>query len=488
MAANFQHPFQCLQFVERPSANLLVGSAGSKLYSYSAETGQQLATWPQAAASSDGAEAQSEQGPPEKKRRVSSGSRANEASFPAGQTSEKSQAPPAWSNIPILTSTSSGEYVVALTAEDKCIRVFQLQEDGTFVQLSERVMHKRPSAIIITSDDSTILCGDKFGDVYSLPLIPGDEPYVATRVPRGAKLSQPAATNLTVHTKGNLRALEQQQRLSSEAKAAEDKSGLAFEHNLLLGHVSLLTDIAYVSLPVDASSSKKRSYILTADRDEHIRVSRGLSQAHVIENYCLGHTSFISQLCVPHWAPEYLVSGGGDNYLLVWKWAEGRLLQKVPLVDQATEVAVHGIWAASFGDLRVVFVALLGSSCLQCFTLEADGTLNSQPHIQLSGNVLGLTSIEKDNTVLVSVDSIREPDSTQEWRVSPPSPSTVIEAFRVKSGTSLEWEPAATSVTETINSTGTSEVPATTADKQRKELNDSLYNLGHLRKRKGEDE
>ncbi|PWY85301.1 tRNA methyltransferase [Aspergillus eucalypticola CBS 122712] len=481
MSAQFQHPLQCLRLVQRSPTNILIGSAGSKLYSYSAETGQRLAVWPADVASSEtnpvDAESTPEQGPPEKKRKVSS-------------SEPQSIGKPAWSNIPIVTGTSNGEHIVALTAEDKCVRVFQLQDDGSFVQLSERAMPKRPSAITLTDDDNTILCGDKFGDVYSLPLIPGDKIPVVTKALRSTKLSHPAATNLTVHTKGNLRALEQQLRLASEGKRDEKSSGPTFEHKVLLGHVSLLTDMAYVSLPVD--ENKKRSYILTADRDEHIRVSRGPPQAHVIENYCLGHTSFISKLCVPQWAPQYLISGGGDNYLLVWNWAEGRILQKVSLVDEAseaTEVAVQGIWATTLGDLRIILVALHGSSRLQCFTLESDGTLKTQASIQLSGNVLDLTPVEKDNTILVSVDSIRQPDSTQEWRANPASPSTLVEAFHVKTGSdSLEWEPTATSVTDKINSTGTEEVPATTEEKQRKELNDSLYGLGHLRKRKGEDE
>lgn len=50
----------------------------------------------------------------------------------------------------------------------------------------------------------------------------------------------------------------------------------------LLGHVSLITDIA---LPKD------EIVILTADRDEKIRVSR-FPLAAVIENYCLGHTQY----------------------------------------------------------------------------------------------------------------------------------------------------------------------------------------------------
>jgi tRNA (guanine-N(7)-)-methyltransferase subunit TRM82 len=172
-----------------------------------------------------------------------------------------------------------------------------------------------------------------------------------------------------VHSKRNLESLEQQLRHGQSTKPTEEKLVLNFEHQLLLGHVSLLTDVACVSLPLDASSSQKRSYILTADRDEHIRVSR-YPQAHIIENYCLGHTGFVSKLCIPHWAPEYLISGGGDDDLLVWKWAESRILRKVPLVEQASETAqvvVRGIWATSFshptdsaGALNMVLVALDG--------------------------------------------------------------------------------------------------------------------------------
>ena len=37
-----------------------------------------------------------------------------------------------------LAGTSDGHHVVAVTGEDKCIRVFELPEDGCLIQLSER--------------------------------------------------------------------------------------------------------------------------------------------------------------------------------------------------------------------------------------------------------------------------------------------------------------------------------------------------------------
>lgn len=228
-------------------------------------------------------------------------------------------------------------------------------------------MPKRPSAVTLTPDGNTILCGDKFGDVYALPLIPSDKPNVPRKSSKPAKPFQPSASSLTVHSKRNLEALEQQRR--QLAQRSEPKSEPTFERNLLLGHVSLLTDLAFVSLSSSTSSSESRDYILTADRDEHIRVSRGPPQTHIIENYCFGHSSFVSKICIPQSFPELLISGGGDDYLLVWDWRAGQVLQKVPLIPSSPkeELAVRGIWAIPLltsSDVEnrrvIVFVAIEG--------------------------------------------------------------------------------------------------------------------------------
>lgn len=216
-------------------------------------------------------------------------------------------------------------------------------------------------------ENNDILAGDKFGDVYSMPLIPSAEPRAVSKTRNQIGSMRIAATNLTVHTQRNLKSLEMQLERQNNANLKKKESDKPiFDHDLLLGHVSLLTDVAFVSLPSpDPSSTNKRSYILSADRDEHIRVSRSPPQAHVIENYCLGHTSFISKLCIPQWAPEFLISGGGDPHLMVWNWAAGELLHTAPLVEESPEgeeVAVRGIWPASLGSeaQRFIFVSLEG--------------------------------------------------------------------------------------------------------------------------------
>ncbi|RDW61802.1 putative tRNA methyltransferase [Aspergillus mulundensis] len=492
MAQNFQHPFQCIHFVKRKngeSRNVLVASAGARLFSYAAESGQRLSSWPLDGADiaipdANGAGSNPEtEGPPGKKRKVDPAEQKKNGDAPAKKT-------PAWTNIPILTSTPDGEYLVALTGEDKCIRVFQIEEDGSFQQLSERPMPKRPSAIKFM-ENNDILTGDKFGDVWSMPLIPSAEPRPAPKTP-AQRSTAIAATNLTVHTARNLKSLEMQINMKSqqqEHKKASEKP--VFDHDLLLGHVSLLTDVAFASLPSpDPSSTKRRNYILSADKDEHIRVSRSRPQAHIIESQCFGHTAFVSKLCIPEWAPELLISGGGDPHLIVWKWATGELLHTVPLAEQGSEadaegqpkeIAVRGIWAATRGadSQRIIFVALEGNPTLLPFTLEPNGSMTPHKPIQTSGNILDVEV--HMNTVLVSVDCIRAPGSTQEWRSA--TSTTLLEAFQLKQGTT-EWESVSDQMLGTINATGTVPVGLTEGaeEKEKEALNGVLYGLENLRK------
>lgn len=236
-------------------------------------------------------------------------------------------------------------------------------------------MPKRPCSIFITPDNCDILSADKFGDVYSLPLIQSPDwkpkplsdasaeagsPAPSAHPPSATEQQayKPQATELTVHTGRNRKALLDQQISRSNPKAQRGTPRRAepepFERYLLLGHVSLLTAVA---LGFDDQS---RPYILTADRDEHIRVSRGTrEQAHVIERFCLGHEDFVNRLCIPSGMGEILVSAGGDPEVFVWRWREGQLLGKTNLLDavkgvvpEATKVAVTGLcqWPAANAD------------------------------------------------------------------------------------------------------------------------------------------
>jgi tRNA (guanine-N(7)-)-methyltransferase subunit TRM82 len=160
-----------------------------------------------------------------------------------------------------------------------------------------------------------------------------------------------------VHSQRNRRALEDQLRQRELNKRETPKEGPKFAHEVLLGHVSMLTCV------LTARDAQNRPYIITGDRDEHIRVSRGMPQTHVIEGYCLGHMSFVNALCNPRARPEVLLSGGGDNELFVWDWLAGKLLSTVDLLARvravlpdAAKIAVVKLYAYAIENENYVVV------------------------------------------------------------------------------------------------------------------------------------
>ncbi|KAK3078678.1 hypothetical protein LTS18_006913 [Coniosporium uncinatum] len=240
-----------------------------------------------------------------------------------------------------------------------------------------------------------------------------------------SKPFKPSATELTVHSKRNRQALENQLRdaAKQDGKAGKkQKEPLQFEHKLLLGHVSMLTAMTSAVVGAKQGFEKPRSYILTADRDEHIRVSRGIPQAHIVEGFCLGHTQFVSSLCLPK--PNLLVSGGGDDFLLVWHWLDCELVKKIDLretverINKETSesaedlsVAVTGIWTVSTPPHSHIFVAIEGLAALLCLDvglLERPET-TSPESIPLKGNALDVTV--QENGVVISIDNNHRPNS-----------------------------------------------------------------------------
>ncbi|KAG6158665.1 hypothetical protein E4U37_005354 [Claviceps purpurea] len=310
--------------------------------------------------------------------------------------------------ITLMTCTSDGSHLVAVSGHDKAIWVFEHNGEGVLTQLSQRVMPKRPSSITLGFGPQ-IIVADKFGDVYSLPLLvtPLSPSTLALRNPPttipGPKLAEPAANTLTVHSKRNRAALEHQRKQieAEKAKAAResDKSADApsFELTLLLGHVSMLT-----SLVVAESEGKK--YILTADRDEHIRVSRYIPQAHIIESFCLGHKEFISEIIIPAGRSDILVSGGGDEDLLIWDWKAGAILSRTNLLSLAQEiapltskVAVSGLTSLLYpseeGPLTYVLAICEDIKAVFIWQLIAHENLLKNPSIiQLPHNPLHITT------------------------------------------------------------------------------------------------
>ncbi|KAF2155907.1 hypothetical protein K461DRAFT_274961 [Myriangium duriaei CBS 260.36] len=311
----------------------------------------------------------------------------------------------------------SGHKHVAIVTEDKCITIFEVGSDGTLKQLNQRCMPKRPCAIEFSSDiPPTIVCGDKFGDVYSLPLHVPEDRDAEEKRPNNAnsqpKVYSPAATEMTVHTQRNRKALEEQMR--AKGRPTQAKEPLAFEHKLLLGHVSMLTDLQITTLHEDGTYKPR---IITCDRDEHIRVSRGMPQSHVIEAFCMGHTEFLSKLkLLPE--TEILLSGGGDDWMGVWNWKSGQLLAKHDLrqlksdIGEASgdadgKIAVQNIWVLHrTSKPNVVVVKTEGSLTLAMFDASTITDSSKTAHFvrcEEMGDILDIVSLG-EGEVIVSTD------------------------------------------------------------------------------------
>lgn len=115
-----------------------------------------------------------------------------------------------------------------------------------------------------------------------------------------------------------------------------DKSGDAYVYSTqkpdeegtpLLGHLSMLLDLLV---------TRDQKYIVTADRDEKIRVSLYPNCYNVL-SYCLGHDKFVTNIEeLPH-DGNILVSSGGDGRLKFWDYKAGEELGSVDVNENVKE-------------------------------------------------------------------------------------------------------------------------------------------------------
>ncbi|KAI2640529.1 hypothetical protein GGS26DRAFT_586532 [Hypomontagnella submonticulosa] len=512
-------PYQCVTRLGQGS--ILCAAKGTSIHTFDLDAGPSfLSSWthPRAKQAGDSGpqetnnevnEQESGQ-PPSKKRKLDSDKKSNGegetnkadtgVADAAANGKKQKKARPSYQQqelpfVVLLASTEDGSHLVAVTSQDKSIWVFEHDGKGGLKELGQRAMPKRPSSIVITPGGNTILSADKFGDVYSLPLIPSPsasseapESRTPTPTPTPAPPStastatstfKPAANRLTVHSARNRRALEEQERILASRKDVP-KEGPAFEHSLILGHVSMLTALAL-------ATSDGKPYIITGDRDEHIRISRGVPQAHVIEHYCLGHESFLNALCVPAARPEILVSGGGDDELFVWDWKAGTLLRKVDLlglirevVPDASKVAVSHLYSYDVeGHCYVITICELVPAIF-VFQLRPDSSLEHAQTLGLPGSPLDATIAPKPVgplRLVVATDphhSTATNTESQEDVTGPGEPSLLL-FERDEAG---NW----------ARQGSIADIADGNLDLSREELEKTLYTVGKLRKTEFEDD
>lgn len=83
------------------------------------------------------------------------------------------------------------------------------------------------------------------------------------------------------------------------------------------------------------------------------------------------------------------------------------------------------------------------------------------------------------------MDTVREAGSTDSWKSSS---GALLESFQLQlSDNGVKASPVEDSAVTNVNLAGTTEIPADINEKQKKELNDSLYNLENMKKKTFDD-
>lgn len=114
---------------------------------------------------------------------------------------------------------------------------------------------------------------------------------------------------------------------------AADKFGDVYCHALNKEEEKLSPIVGHVSMVTDMVLTLDEKYVITSDRDEHIRVSR-YPNGYNIESYCMGHTDVITHIDLLPWNESLLVSAGGDGTIRVWDFLNGQQIQSLDIKEQ----------------------------------------------------------------------------------------------------------------------------------------------------------
>ncbi|XP_068185540.1 tRNA (guanine-N(7)-)-methyltransferase non-catalytic subunit wdr4 [Antennarius striatus] len=216
--------------------------------------------------------------------------------------------------------------LVALTDDNK--RLILLHCEPSWRCISTRFVVRRCTSLQFSHADDELLAADKSGDVYSFSV---SEPQM--------------------------------------------------EGELKMGHLSML--LAVTLSPDDR-------YVITADRDEKIRVSH-LRSPYNIQSFCLGHQQFVSALLVPSHQPHWLLSGSGDGTVKLWEYESGRRLQswdlqeleETPSSQSDTQKKPTVCRISCSPVARHVAVQCERVSTVQFFTVDQEAEEKLAPHSRL---------------------------------------------------------------------------------------------------------
>lgn len=260
----------------------------------------------------------------------------------------------------------SDKYLVATTDNDKSIVIFEIDysKPNCLVLLKRQQMPKRPCSVSMDSNFENVVVADKFGDVYTVPIA---------------------------------------------GESLQDEKTM----NPILGHVSMLTDVLM-------TEKNGKQFILTADRDEHIRVSN-YPKSYVVKHWLFSHNEYVSSMHIPSSSPDLLVSGGGDDFICLWNWYEGKFIDKVDIREHLnpffkdfhnaperflTENSVPEISVSKILSLLDGYIIVLveNVNCLLLFKIENESEIVFKQTLTLPNPLVDI-SVYSDSQIVGSNDA-----------------------------------------------------------------------------------
>jgi hypothetical protein len=199
---------------------------------------------------------------------------------------------------------------VAVSTDNKKLTVWDTRgrPDGAWVCLMDRETSKKLNVLRFVrryhgveagSGSIGLVVADRMGDVYMFHVVCGTGDAAGAGV-------------------------------AAAALEAAAKPGASTQTDFLAGHLSTVTAMVF---------TPDQSFLITAERDEKIRVSH-FPNSYNIEAFCLGHTCHVSALAVAAVnGANLLVSGAVDGSLKLWSLPESEPLQTLMLEQPADAAA-----------------------------------------------------------------------------------------------------------------------------------------------------
>lgn len=239
---------------------------------------------------------------------------------------------------------NSNGTALATVGDDKVVKLWLIHDGRTYHYQGETQKNpKKLTSVVFASDPEgeVIVYSDKFGEVFSSPVArPNEQPKV------------------------------------------------------LLGHVSIITEVLL---------SPGGDLLLSADRDEKIRVSQ-YPKAYNIEAYCLGHTQFVSRIYIPTSQPSVLFSGSADGTVRVWRYLVGELLHTEDLTRGDATKRIVTLPVAFSDEKQTLVVLVEGVNSVYLFKL-VDGKELKEAQVLPLHSAPWDAAFDKEDNLWVSTSS-----------------------------------------------------------------------------------